>query len=47
MRGQKGALRVVQALVRSGRINWKDEGLGLAKAGHDCWDTWAQQAADI
>jgi hypothetical protein len=28
-------------------VNLEDEEAWIAKAGHDCWDTWAQWAADI
>ena len=40
-------LEIVLVSVCGGGVNQADEGLGQAKAGHDCWDTWAQRAVDI
>ena len=45
--GGVDALGIVWVLVRGGGVNQVGEGLGQAKAGHDCWDVWAQWAADI
>ena len=31
----------------NGGVNQGDEVTWTAKAGHDCWDIWAQWVADI